>query len=99
MQPFHTPTPPTLIYFRLGKLETHPPREPRPFTNPRVLMDLEKGVASVKFSGIEAGTSSEGDGSECEATRAMVVSQNRKKKKSGGFQSMGENLRCAIALY
>lgn len=31
----------------------------------------------------------EGDGSETRAMRELVLQQNRKKKRSGGFQSMG----------
>lgn len=53
-------------------------------------------MASVSFPGMgeaevgeEEGEVSGGEDSECEETRAMVASQNRKGKKSGGFQSMG----------
>ena len=35
--------------------------------------------------------SSDDDGRDTEETRSMVRDQNRKKKKSGGFQSMGES--------
>jgi len=35
------------------------------------------------------GTINENEEDEKEATRAMVTMQNKKKKKSGGFQSMG----------
>lgn len=54
---------------------------------------MEEGVAQVKFPGmgeVGAGKESGTDEDEGEATRAMVVSQNRKGKKSGGFQSMGK---------
>lgn len=56
---------------------------------------MEEGIAQVKFPGMgEVGVEEEegsgDDEDECEATRAMVVSQNRKGKKSGGFQSMGK---------
>lgn len=55
---------------------------------------MEEGVAQVKFSGMgEVGAGKESDEDEGEATRAMVVSQNRKGKKSGGFQSMGKPTR------
>ena len=59
---------------------------------------MEESVAAVCFPGMgevegeEAGGGSGGEESECEATRAMVASQNRKGKKSGGFQSMGMEL-------
>lgn len=47
-------------------------------------------MALVKFPGMGEGEEGSEDGdSEREATRAMVVCQNRKGKKSGGFQSMG----------
>ena len=53
---------------------------------------MEEGVAQVRFPGMGEAEEGSGDGedSECEATKAMVISQNRKGKKSGGFQSMGE---------
>lgn len=54
---------------------------------------MEEAVAQVKFPGmgeVEGGQDSGSDGDEGEATRAMVTSQNRKGRKSGGFQSMGE---------
>lgn len=41
---------------------------------------------------VESGLSGEeqsDDGSDVEDTRTMVREQNRKKKKSGGFQAMG----------
>lgn len=51
---------------------------------------MEEGVAQVKFAGMGDDGEVSGDGdSECETTRAMVLSHNRKGKKSGGFQSMG----------
>lgn len=59
---------------------------------------MEKALAKVKFEGLDAGgdTSAsefeeEGNsGSEEEReTRLLVTKQNRKGKKSGGFQSMG----------
>lgn len=55
---------------------------------------MEEGIALAKFPGMgEAGKGEDSDdgNSECEATRAMVAKQNRKGKKSGGFQSMGIN--------
>ena len=62
---------------------------------------MEESLASVSFPGmgeVEVGEGEGGSGgedSECEETRAMVASQNRKGKKSGGFQSMGmENKMC-----
>lgn len=55
---------------------------------------MEEGLAQVKFPGMGEdsgeGEGSEDGDSEFEATRAMVAKQNRKGKKSGGFQSMGE---------
>lgn len=60
---------------------------------------MEASVAQAKFpeemeaGGEEGGAEMECSGdeeSETEATRAMVTSQNKKRKKSGGFQSMGE---------
>ncbi len=54
--------------------------------------NMEEAVASVCFPGmgeVEVGEGSGDEESESEATRAMVASQNRKGKKSGGFQSMG----------
>ena len=55
---------------------------------------MESEVARVRFSGMgeEGASADEGEGSECESTKAMVASQNRKGKKSGGFQSMGERV-------
>ena len=37
----------------------------------------------------ESESAGEGDASETKAMRELVLQQNRKKKKSGGFQSMG----------
>ena len=59
---------------------------------------MEASIAAVSFPGMgeagreEEGGDSGGEGSEYEATRAMVASHNRKGKKSGGFQSMGMKL-------
>lgn len=59
---------------------------------------MEKSLASVDFSEFEGKESpnkvievaEDDSGSEsCEETRKMVLKQNRKGKKSGGFQSMG----------
>ena len=57
---------------------------------------MEKSLASVSFSEFEneeeADRAEESDtGSESsQETRKMVLKQNRKGKKSGGFQSMGK---------
>ena len=56
---------------------------------------MEESVALTKFpTALGAGGGemecSGDEESETEATRAMVASQNKKRKKSGGFQSMGE---------
>lgn len=40
----------------------------------------------------------EGDGSETRAMRELVLQQNRKKKRSGGFQSMGAWTRSSVTL-
>jgi hypothetical protein len=57
---------------------------------------MEEGIAQVKFPGMgEVGAGlrdGDVDGDEGEATRALVVSHNRKGKKSGGFQSMGKSI-------
>lgn len=53
---------------------------------------MEEGIALAKFSGMgeeSGGEDSDAEASEGEATRARVTEQNRKGKKSGGFQSMG----------
>ena len=60
-------------------------------------------MARVKFTGIGAGGGDEDSASEPERsgdeeeevreTRRLVAQQNRKGKKSGGFQSMGERPR------
>ena len=57
---------------------------------------MEESVAKAKFpASLGAGGGagkvecfSDGE-NETEITRAMVESQNKKRKKSGGFQSMG----------
>ena len=57
-------------------------------------MELEAAVARTKFPSFSAEQekeSLENEDSECETTRAMVARQNRKGKKSGGFQSMGKS--------
>ena len=62
------------------------------FISAWLLLEMESELAQVKFPGMgEEGAGADDDeGSECEATKAMVASQNRKGRKSGGFQSMGE---------
>ncbi len=59
---------------------------------------MEKSLASVDFTEFEGNKAldkaveiaDDDSGSEsCAETRKMVVKQNRKGKKSGGFQSMG----------
>ena len=61
-------------------------------------INMERAVAKVTFEGIEAGgdtsaSETEAGGSsgseEERETRLMVTRQNKKGKKSGGFQSMG----------
>ncbi len=65
------------------------------------IKEMEKCLASVDFSEFGHGKSLDGgvviddndSGAEsCEETRKMVLKQNRKGKKSGGFQSMGKLL-------
>ena len=59
---------------------------------------MEKALARIKFEGLDSreetsASDLEGYGSEEEEerqTRQLVVQQNRKGKKSGGFQSMGK---------
>ncbi len=58
---------------------------------------MEKAVARVKFEGLDGGdetSASEVESSESEEeereVRELVMKHNRKGKKSGGFQSMGE---------
>lgn len=62
-------------------------------------LEMEKCLASVDFSefghdkSLDRGVviDDNDSGSEsCEETRKMVLKQNRKGKKSGGFQSMGK---------
>ena len=64
-------------------------------------IEMEKCLASVDFSEFGHDKSLDGgvviddndSGAEsCEETRKMVLKQNRKGKKSGGFQSMGKLL-------
>ena len=60
---------------------------------------MEKALAKVRFEGLSGGVeTSESEGElggggsssdEVEETRVLVARQNRKGKKSGGFQSMG----------
>lgn len=50
---------------------------------------MEAALAKVKFSGLEDGESDDASDEEME-TRALVTERNKKAKKSGGFQSMGE---------
>ena len=59
---------------------------------------MEKALAKVRFGDLDAGGDGETSASEFEdsgseeerETRHMVTQRNRKGKKSGGFQSMGE---------
>ena len=58
---------------------------------------MENAVARVRFEGVEdeeegarEGELSDGDEQEWKLARQLVAQQNRKGKKSGGFQSMGE---------
>ena len=71
---------------------------------------MEETLVKLKFPGMGRGIGVEvrdgtGDGtveshieesSESEITRAMVANHNRKGKKSGGFQSMGQ---CVLASF
>lgn len=53
---------------------------------------MEKAIAELnakEFSEDQSGASSDEDDVGSEETRLMVARQNRKGKKSGGFQSMG----------
>ena len=58
---------------------------------------IDYGV-NVEESSEDESADDEGDASETRAMRELVLQQNRKKKKSGGFQSMGTrsglNLTC-----
>lgn len=63
---------------------------------------MEASVEQAKFPAtLGAGLGEEGEEIDCpaeeesetELTRAMVVRQNKKRKKSGGFQSMGKYLQ------
>lgn len=66
------------------------------------VVGMESALARVKFTGISAGGGDEDAVSELEGseeeeeereTRKLVAQQNRKGRKSGGFQSMGERRR------
>lgn len=65
---------------------------------------MERALARVKFTGLGTGADDEDAVSEPERsggeeeeeereTRKLVAQQNRKGRKSGGFQSMGERVR------
>lgn len=73
--------------------------------------EMERALTRVKFEGLEEedseGTSASEMGSEGEVSegeeeeerreaRLLVSQQNRKGKKSGGFQSMGEELSLSV---
>lgn len=56
-------------------------------------------MAQVKFPGMGEAEDEDSSGAEeSEVTKAMVASHNRKGKKSGGFQSMGEQRRKSVPL-
>lgn len=57
---------------------------------------MEEAIARVKFPAVE-GTGGKDEEDEQEVTRAMVARQNRKGKKSGGFQSMGRPVCLSLA--
>ncbi len=55
-------------------------------------MDISSAIADFPedFGSADNNVDSEDEENETEATRAMVAMQNKKKKKSGGFQCMGK---------
>lgn len=55
-------------------------------------MDITSAIADFPedLGAVDGNIDSEDGESETEVTRAMVAIQNKKKKKSGGFQSMGK---------
>lgn len=57
-------------------------------------------MAQVKFPGMGEAEEEENSGAEeSEIAKAMIASHNRKGKKSGGFQSMGEQrMRMSLPL-
>lgn len=64
---------------------------------------MELSVARAKFPATlgeeeDCVDCSGGEENETEATRAMVARHNKKRKKSGGFQSMGECVQASVEL-
>ncbi len=62
---------------------------------------MEEEVSRAQFPGMGEAEGGEGfadEDSEGEDTKAMVVRQNRKGKKSGGFQSMGKLQKCVCRI-